>query len=346
MSLKDYEVNPYAVGAGGLLGAGLGIGAYLLGNKRSKARLATYATIGAALGLGTGALTTLARKKTEKQLVEEHKQQLAKDVLDSELARTASNVPALIDLGGGVAGVAGGRLAREKFLVKPGHRLKVQATAAQYIPETAPTPGVAAKPEVPAKPAVIKLNGRTLSVDPNRVDLSNMKDFRKITDTEIAHILESNGVDLEAEGLKSKKGRIQWDPLHKFRNDRMEFVPATDYKPATAATDAQPAKAARLLVGEVDYAREAKRLFGNNVDLSKLSTDQVLQLVKHVRKLDYIGPGSADRGSARSKVLRYALGAGGRKRGKSAALAALDLLGGAAGYFGTKTLQDKIRDWF
>jgi hypothetical protein len=65
MKIGDYDVNPYAALGGGLLGAGLGLGAYALDSNKTKKKLATYAAIGASLGLGTGALASLTPHMTD-----------------------------------------------------------------------------------------------------------------------------------------------------------------------------------------------------------------------------------------------------------------------------------------
>ena len=109
MRIKDYEVNPYAMIGGGLAGGALGLGAYLLDTAKSKSKLATYIAIGSALGVGTGALATLDKYKTEKQ---EKVEQKLKDAEDIPMTVVNMGIDKDRAIKGGVGGYLASRLSR------------------------------------------------------------------------------------------------------------------------------------------------------------------------------------------------------------------------------------------
>lgn len=115
MKIGDYEVSPYATLGGGLLGAGLGLGAYALSANKTKKKLATYAAIGAALGLGTGALTSLESYEKGGKDGKEGKdgkdsKGSANDVKLNPINMGFKTTPTLL---GGATGYTTSRLARE-----------------------------------------------------------------------------------------------------------------------------------------------------------------------------------------------------------------------------------------
>lgn len=338
MSLKDYEVNPLAVGAGGLTGAGLGVAAYLLGRERGIGRLAAYASIGAALGLGTGALATLAKKKSKTELNNEDIKKELESKSDSELWRKSGG-GRYWDLGGAGAGYLGARIVRGKLLTNPSTEFTQKALAATYEP---PTPGTAAKAEVLAQPAELRVNGKTLAVDPVHADMTKISNPRQtLTDTTLVKILEDNGVDLKAEGIKTNSGKINWDRLHKFRNDRVTFIDAVPYSPAVAAVPGTPG---RLIIDGIDRTDDALRALGDSADLSKLTAAQKKYVAETIKMLDSVGPRFGDKKASKfSKILRV-LGVGGRRKLRSALGLIPDLAGAAAGYFGVHSLSNLAVD--
>lgn len=115
MKIGDYEVSPYATLGGGLLGAGLGLGAYALSTNRTRKKLATYAAIGAALGLGTGALTSLEPYEKDGKDGKGGKGGTSGKGSDDDVKLNPINmgVKATPTLLGGTTGYATSRLARE-----------------------------------------------------------------------------------------------------------------------------------------------------------------------------------------------------------------------------------------
>lgn len=336
MNFKDYEVNPLAVGAGGLAGAGLGVAAYLLGRKRGIGRLATYASIGAALGLGTGALATLVKKKSQTEINNEATKKELESRSDSELWRESGNGWGLgLDLGGAGTGYLASRITRGKLMTNPTDEFTQKALAATY---EKPTPGTAAKAEVLAQPAELRVNGKTLVVDPAHADMTKISNPRQtLTDTTLVNILRDNGVDLVAEGIETKSGKINWDRLHKFRNDRVTFIDAVPYSPAVAAVPGTPG---RLIIDGIDRTDDALRALGDSADLSKLTDAQKKYVAKTIKMLDSVGPRYGDKkASAFSKILRV-LGVGGRKRLRSILGLIPDAAGATAGYFGAHSLSN------
>ena len=349
MPLKDYDINQAAAIGGGLLGAGLGLGAYALGSKRSAARLLAHMAIGGALGAGAGTLATITKKKSDAEVVEEKKDEALSKLKDSQLARMDENSWAgEIDAGGAAGGYLLGRTGREVLSSKPTKKFTAAGNTAQVIDAI---PGKAAVLEAPAE---IKLNGKVLTVDPAKVDLKGLKDIKNVTDSDFLDILKSNGIDLDAEGITrvSKKGKtvIDWDRLHKLRNGKVSFKPAKD---AAAAVAAVPA---RVIIGGVDYTDDAVRYFGSAEAFKKAKGKDIASFLKHLKRLDYLGPRLFSKASLTSQIGRvFGLGGrrmwpgkGGRVGGALRLLTALtsDLGSAAAGYYATKHGQDAARDIF
>lgn len=348
MPLKDYDINQVAAIGGGLLGAGLGLGAYALGSKRSAARLLAHMAIGGALGAGAGTLATITKKKSDAETVKETKNAALAKLKDSQLARMDENSWAgRIDAGGAAGGYLLGRGVREKLSAKPTKKFTAAGNTAQVIDAI---PGKAAVLEAPAE---IKLNGKVLTVDPAKVDLTGLKDLKNVTDSDFLDILRSNGIDLDAEGItRVKKGKtvIDWDRLHKLRNDKISFKPAKD---AAAAVAAVPA---RVIIGGVDYTDDAVRYFGSAEAFKKAKGKDIANFLKHLKRLDYLGPSAVGNAPLAQKIGRiFGLGGrkmwpgrGGRVGGALRLLTALtsDLGSAAAGYYATKHGQDAARDIF
>lgn len=333
---KDYEIkNPLAVVGSGAAGAGLGLLAYLMGDERSAARLAAYTTIGAALGVGTGAIATLAKKKSDKEVAEESRQEKYKNMTDAELYRTVHPVKAnLIDLGAGASGLVGGRILRETAFIKP---------TTDYVNAVRSGAWEPGSPAVKASRGSIVVSGERMKRIPQSINLADPNGV-SLSDRQIIDLIDANKGKGTANslGLVDAAGNINKAEMNNFRVNNLVI------NPAVAAKKAVPASF-KIGAGE-DVLPLARMYFGNGVDMSKLSDAQWKDFARFLKKTDIIGPRLRDPGFGKypkwNKTLRILAGLGGRSKVKSALLAVPELAMAAGAYVTSNKVQDWIRNKF